>query len=141
MSAVTVEYPKSLLHAIAPTTDTLKVMLLAGASFNVAHEFLTDVSADEITGTGYVAGGQTLTTVVASYDSATKTYTFTCDDPVWDDAIFTTGSAVIFQDTGTDSTSPLMVYIDFGASQSPSNVDWSLACPETGFMTRGLVSA
>jgi hypothetical protein len=141
MSAVTAEYPKALIHAIAPTTDTLKVMLLIGASFSEAHEFLTDVNADEITGTAYVAGGQAVAGVVATYNSGTKTWTFTCDDPVWLSATFATGSAVVYKDTGVAGTSPLMVYIDFGAVQSPSNVDWSLACPETGFMTRGLVSA
>ncbi len=43
--------------------DTIKVALLTSTSaFNDTHEFWSDISANEVSGTGYTAGGDTLAT-------------------------------------------------------------------------------
>lgn len=52
-------------------SDTFKVMLL-GNSYTPsdAHQYQSDLGANEITGTGYTAGGATLSSVTASYTAA-----------------------------------------------------------------------
>lgn len=46
----------------------------------------------------------------------------------WTSATFTVTGAWIWKDTGVDSTSPLLGYVDFGGSRSPNNgqldLDW-----------------
>ena len=54
------------------TTNTIKCMLLgAGYTPNYdTHDFLDDVVASEVTGTGYTAGGATLASVTSTYTAA-----------------------------------------------------------------------
>lgn len=138
MTATNTMYPKALDHGIDYVNDTMKIALLTGYTFDATHEFFSDVSGDEITGTGYSAGGETLTTVTATYDSGTKTWKFTCDDPTWTTATFDCDQAVIYKSTGTGSTSPLVSCTDFGGTQSPVARDFVLTVPTTGFATRAV---
>ena len=52
---------------VVPTTDTLYVLLVSGLAPNQASQSKrSDVTTSEITGTGYTAGGQALTSVTAT---------------------------------------------------------------------------
>lgn len=107
------------------SSATLKVMLTTSSyTPNVdTHEFKSDVT-NEITGTGYSAGGVTLTTVAWTYDSTNNWGLLTADPATWTAATFTTRYAVIYKSTGTDSTSRLIGYIDYGTNQSPVGEDF-----------------
>ena len=78
-----------------------------------AHDFFNDVT-NEVVGTGYTAGGNTLT-VTTSQDNTDNEGVFDAADTSWSTATITARGAVIYKSTGTASTSPLICYIDFGA--------------------------
>jgi hypothetical protein len=66
---------------------------------------------------------------------------FDADDPAWTAVTFTNGRyAIIYKDTGSAATSPLMGYIDFGANQSPSGIDFTIQFDSTDGALRALVS-
>lgn len=98
-------------------TDTQKAALLTGYSVNQdTHDFFDDVSAAEITGTGYTAGGATLASKTATYDTATDQIRLDAADTSWATSTLSATDCVVYKSTGTASTSPLLAAIDFGAT-------------------------
>lgn len=95
------------------------------------HRFKSDVTG-EVTGTGYTARGVALTTKTASFNTSTNVLTLSCDSPAWATSTITARYLVFYMDTGTDSTSPLLTYVDFGANQSSSANTFSYVVPSTG---------
>jgi hypothetical protein len=141
VSVTQTQYPKSVKHGVDYLTDTIDVMLLTGSTYDATDEFVSDVNSDEITGTGYTAGGATLATPTSSYDAGTNTWSFGFDDPTWATATFSTTAAVVYKNTGTASTSPVIGYIDFGGAQAPAGVDFTLHVNAAGLLTRQVVAA
>lgn len=98
------------------------------------HQYYSSVT-NEVTGTGYTAGGATVDNVAVSYNTSTNVLSFDADNVSWDNATLTGANqpqvAVLRLDTGTASTSPLIGFIDFGDDDdyAPSNgtltVQWS----------------
>lgn len=100
------------------SADTLKVMLVTSSyTFNQdTHDFLSDVVANEISGTGYTAGGATITSPTPTYTGGTNTFALDGGDVSWTSATLTARGAVVYDSTpGTDATRPLLVFVDFGA--------------------------
>jgi hypothetical protein len=111
-------------------SDTIKLMLL-GAGYTPArgtHQFKSDVVAQEITGTGYTAGGNTIGAMANAV--AANVYTITGANASWPAATFSANYAALYDSTpATDATRPLIGYVDFGGAQSPSagtlSVTWN----------------
>lgn len=88
-------------------------------------DFQNDLTDELGTALGYTAGGVTLTNVALSYDSATDQIRLDFDDPGW---TFTGAGptwryGVVWINTaGAASTDPLMLLLDWGASQTVSGV-------------------
>lgn len=101
--------------------DTIKCALV-GTTWTPnqdTDDFWNDVNTDEISGTGYTAGGEALVTATPAYDSATNTLRLDADDVVWGPpATITFRYAVVYKDTGSPTTSPLLGYVDFGGDES-----------------------
>ncbi len=98
-------------------TDTQKVALLTAYTANQdTHDFFDDVSAAEITGTGYTAGGATLGSKTATYDTASDQIRLDAADSSWTSSTLSATDAVVYKSTGTASTSPLLATVDFGAT-------------------------
>jgi hypothetical protein len=118
-------------------TDTIKVMLVTNTYVPSATGHATKASVtNEVSGTGYTAGGATLSspTVV---DSA-GTITFDAADVTWtqNGAGFSTARhAIIYKDTGTAATSTLIGWIDFGADKGNVAGDLVLAFNAAGIAT------
>jgi len=111
------------------TSDTLKVALVTSSyTFSSSHDFFNDIT-NEITGTGYTAGGATISNPTVSSG------TFDADDTSWTNATFTARGAVLYKDTGTASTSPLISFIDFGADNSPSAQTFTITWNASGITT------
>jgi hypothetical protein len=99
-------------------SDTIKVALLTSSYTpdQDAHDYFDDVVANEITGTGYTAGGVTLASKTIAYDGPTNTVKIDAADPTWTSATFSFRHAVIYDATpGTNATRPLISCITFDA--------------------------
>lgn len=117
-------------------TDTVKVMLCTSTYVpnQDTHQYKSSVT-NEVTGTGYTAGGATLASKTVVYDTATNTLTLDCADPTWAASTITARFAVFYISTGTDSTSALLCYWDFGADVSSSSGTFTLTIDAAGLIT------
>lgn len=98
------------------------------------HDFYNDVSS-EVSGTGYTAGGLTITGKTLTYDAPTNSLIIDCADPVWPSATLTGVRYAVFRkDTGTASTSPLIGYLDFESDQAVSGANLTIIIPATGLL-------
>lgn len=116
-------------------TDTIKVMLLSSAYTpnQDGHDYLDDVVANEVTGTGYTAGGQALTSKTATYDAATNTTTFDAADVTWAGSTITARYAVVYSDAGaTNAQKVLIGYYDFGSDRASSNGEFVIRWSASG---------
>lgn len=106
-------------NAIDLDTDTIKVALFkSDYTPDVTDEFFSEIIAagTECSGTGYTQGGAT---VANAAFSGTTTVLFDADDTTWTTATITDARyGIVYKDTGTDATSPLIGYIDFGENKS-----------------------
>ena len=123
--------------------DTINVAILSSAATITqdTNQYWSDLSANEVTGTGYSAGGVALGTKTLTYDAASNTVRLKAADTVWNPVTFTNGRyAIVYKSTGTASTSPLMGWVDFGANQSPAAVSFTISWDPTDGVLRALVS-
>lgn len=114
-------------------TDTFKA-LLTTSSYTPdqdAHDFRDDVT-NEITGTGYTAGGATLASAAATYDTATDQIRLDAADTTWTTSTLTARIAVVYKSTGTSSTSPLIAFVNFGADVSTTAGTFQITWDATG---------
>lgn len=114
---------------ISSVTGTIKMMFLSSAYVldQDNHDFLNDVNANEVTGTGVSAGGVTLASVTVTVDGATNTVTIDAADVTGINVSACYG--VIHVSTGTASTSPLYLIVDFSEGTATNvtitGVTWS----------------
>lgn len=95
--------------------DTIKVMLCTSSYTpdQDTHEHKADVT-NEITGTGYTAGGVALANKTVTYTGATNVLKFDADDAQWTSSTLTFRTAVIYDATTND----LIGYVDYGSDKS-----------------------
>lgn len=116
-------------------SDTFKVALVSSSYTpnQDTHDYWDDVSSNEISGPGYTAGGQALTSKTISYDSGSNVVTLDAADVVWANASVTARYAVVYDDSGaTNSQKVLLGYLDFGSDQSSTNAAFSVTWDATG---------
>lgn len=101
-------------------TDTIKVMLVdATVAPNVTtQQFIDDVSANEVSGAGYTAGGATIAGASIALDGSTvkmahNDVTWSQDDAGFSDARY----AYWCKDTGTPATSVIIMSMDLGSAK------------------------
>lgn len=96
-------------------TTTIKVALVTSSYvFDKDHDFFDDIT-NELSGTGYTAGGNALTNRACNVDNVNDRTELDGDDVTWEgiDA-GTAAAAIIYMDTGTPATSCLIAFIDSG---------------------------
>lgn len=116
-------------------SDTIKVMLVS-SSYTPSqddHEYKSSVT-NEITGTGYTAGGATLANKSVSQDNTNNLAKFDADDVVWTSSTITAYAAVLYKDTGNAATSPLIAYLDFTENKSSSNSTFTILWHANGIL-------
>ena len=99
------------------------------------HEHFSDVTNEVAAGGGYTSGGETLGTKTATYTGGTNVFDIDAADVVWSNSTITARYAVIYKDTGTPATSPLLCYVDFASDQSSSSADFTLQFDSAGIAT------
>ncbi len=117
------------------TADTINVMLLADTYTPdlVGHVWLDAVNSHEVAGTGYTAGGLTLTGVAWAYNATEGVQGLTADWATWTAATLTARWAVVYKDAaGVPGDSPLMSLVNFGENKSVAGVDFVLRWAATG---------
>ena len=83
-----------------------------------AHDYIDDVAATQTSGTGYTAGGSSLSNI--TWVLSGGVVELDADDPSWTTATFTADFAVISARSGTNSGG-LIAALDFGGTQSVNN--------------------
>lgn len=125
------------------TTDAIKVALVSSSytpnqdTDNYAN--LSGFTTNELSGGGYAR--QTLGTKTLTYDGASNTVRFKAADAAFGPGF--TGTfryAVVFKDTGTAATSPLIGLINFGADQSITSGTFTINFDTTDGVLRIVVS-
>ena len=127
---------KALNKEVDFDTDTIKVALVSSSYTpdQDAHDYFNDVSTYEVSGTGYTAGGNTLASKTATYDSANNVIVLDAADTTWASSTITARYAVVYDSTGTSSTSALIGYVDFGSDQSSTNGNFTITWDSTGIV-------
>ena len=106
--------------------DTIKVALFT-SSASLDATTTAYATPNEVSGTGYTAGGVSLTsTTVAT--SGTTAY-FDADDPTWTSANFTARGALIYN--GSNSNKAIAV-LDFGADFTIGGGTFKIVFPAAG---------
>jgi hypothetical protein len=114
-------YPKAkekfLSGLIDLTTHDIKVVLVdtADYTYSASHEFLSDVASGARVATSANLGSKTVTSGV--FDAADPTFTSVTGDQ--------SEAMIIYRDTGSAATSPLIAYIDTatGLPVTPAGVN------------------
>jgi hypothetical protein len=127
---------KALNKEVDFDSDTIKVALLSSSYTpdQDAHDYFNDVSSTEVTGTGYTTGGATLASKTVTYDSANNVIVLDAADVTWSSSTITARYAVVYDATGTSSTSALIGYVDFGSDQSSTNGNFTITWDSTGIV-------
>ena len=105
------------------TTDTLKVALYTNSA--TLNETTTVYSTtNEITGTGYTAGGVTITGVSVNSSGYTAYVSF--NNLSWTSASFTTRAALIYNSSKANRS---IAVLDFGSNKTVSNNTFTVTLP------------
>ena len=128
--------PYSLASKLANLeTDTIKCMLCT-SSYTPSqddHDFKDDVD-NEVSGTGYTAGGATMANNAVSI--STTVTKFDGDDVQWTTSTLTARYAVLYDSTpGSDATDPVIGYVDFGEDKSSEAGTFKLVWNASGIFT------
>ena len=108
----------------ASTGNTFKLALYDNsASFTAATTAYT--TSNEISGSGYSAGGGTLTNITPTSSSTTAFTDF--DDLTFSTATITARGALIYNDTAAGD--PSVVVLDFGGDKTSTAGDFKIVMP------------
>ena len=114
--------------AIDCDTDTFKVLLVTStySPDKDTHDKRDDIT-NEVTGTGYTAGGET-SAVTVTLDTANDKTTIQFGAVSWTSSTITARGAVYYKSRGgASSADELVAYNDFGSDVSTTSGTFSLA--------------
>lgn len=107
---------KALENFNTGTPYTYKIALYT-ASANLSSTTSSYTSIDEITGTGYTAGGKVLAPTVPNLDPTNNTAFFSFANVVWTPAAFTARGALVYNST----TGAACFVLDFGSDKTATS--------------------
>jgi|TARA_R110000744_G_scaffold378583_1_gene494927 hypothetical protein len=105
------------------TADTFKVALYT-SSASLGATTTAYGTSNEVTGTNYTAGGNTLSVVAPTSSSTTAFLDFS--DTTWSSATITANGALIYNDTQGDKA---VAVLAFGADKSSTAGDFTIQFP------------
>ena len=111
-------------HQLA--TDTIKIALYT-SSASLGATTTAYSTSNEVSGTGYTAGGVTLTSAAVSTTGTTAH--FDADDPTWTSASFTANGALIYNSTNSDKA---IAVLAFGGDFTVASGTFRIVFPAAG---------
>lgn len=118
-----------LTGTYAPTTDTMKIALYTNSATLDATTTVYTTSG-EVIGTGYTAGGNTLTGNAISYSGTTAWITFS--DSSWTTATITARGALIYDSSKSNAA---IAVLDFGADKTSTAGTFTVQMPTAAAST------
>lgn len=107
------------------TTQTFKIALYTSAA-TLGAATTAYTTSNEVTGTGYSAGGQTLTVSQVPTSSGTTAF-IDFSDVTWSTATITARGALIYLANGT--TNPAVAVLDFGGDKTSTAGNFTIQFP------------
>jgi len=107
----------------ATTADTM-YMALYTSSATLDATTTAYTATNEVSGTGYVAGGQALTTVAPTSSGTTAYLDF--DDETWTSSTITARGALIYN---SDQSNKSVAVLDFGSDKTSTAGDFTVVFP------------
>jgi hypothetical protein len=120
-------YKQEILKGVHNDTDTYKIALFTSAA-SLDKTTTAYATTNEITGTGYTAGGVTLAGFTVSITSDTAYLDFSTD-PSWASASLTARGALIYNSTQGNKA---VAVLDFGADFTSTNGTFTVVLPAPG---------
>jgi hypothetical protein len=106
------------------TADTFKIALFTSAA-TLSAATTAYSTTNEVSGTGYTAGGNTLT--ISTNPTSTGTTAFLdFADTTWSSATITARGALIYKSGGTN---PAVAVLDFGSDKTSTAGDFTIVFP------------
>lgn len=84
-------------------------------------------TSNEVVGTGYTAGGNTLTNISPTTSGTTAFVDF--NDSTWSTATITARGALIYNSSSVNYTNPAVAVLDFGTDKSSSAGNFTIQFP------------
>ena len=135
-SAICNSFKTEILKAVhnftASTGNTFKIALFtSSATLGAGTTAYAATGMNEMSGTGYTAGGKALTSVTPSLDSTTACCDF--DDISWTSATFTANACLIYNDSA--SGDPAVCAVAFGGDKTVSSGTFTIQFPAAAATT------
>ena len=119
-------------YDLGASGDTIKVALMNNShAFTAENDTFANVSANQITGTGYTSGGATLANKSVSIDDSDDEGVFDADDVSWTSASLTAYHAVLYDVTASNE---LILSIDFGGAQTVTSGTFTIQWNAEGIL-------
>ena len=104
-------------------TDVIKIALFT-SSATLGASTTAYSTSNEVSGTGYTAGGNTLSGATISLSGSTAIVDFS--DTTWSSATITARGALIYNSSKSDKA---IAVLDFGSDKSSTNGDFTVVFP------------
>lgn len=113
-------------------TDTFKLALLDNShSFDATDDVWGDISANEVAGTGYTAGGAALANVSVTTDDTNTRAEIDFDDVEWTSSTISAYHGAVYND---DKSDKLVCSIDLDGLRETSRGTFKLEVPSEGMI-------
>lgn len=116
-------YKQEILQGVHLAADTYKIALFTNAA-TLSKATTAYSTTNEVSGTGYTAGGATLSGFATSLDGDVACLDFS--DPSWSNATITARGAMIYNSSRSNKA---VAVFDFGGDVSSTNSTFSVTLP------------
>ena len=125
--AMTTSFKQELMEGVHDfTTHTFKIALYT-SSATLGATTTAYSATNEVSGTGYTAGGNTLTVTGGAVSTSGTTAYIDFADTTWSTATITARGAVIYNSTAAGN--PAVAVLDFGADKTSTAGDFTVSFP------------
>ena len=111
--------------------DTLKIALYT-SSATLGSTTSAYTTTNEVSGTGYTAGGATLASQAVAYDATNQVAFFDAADPAFTTATITARGALIYNNTKSNAS---IAVLDFGSDFTSTAGTFTVQLPSAAYNT------